>query len=165
MERVCFYICRLLLCESTVFKADTVFCQICIEGNIASGKTTCLDYFAQTTSLEVLDVQFFVFIYIMKQLLVLTKLAVNLEVLSSLRVMRKEQQVVSQCTYWCTSPSPNYLQSNCRREIWIICNIVLDAKILVKPVDESLYLCKVTASHVGWACLGMLVCYFMSLKS
>ncbi|XP_074407138.1 thymidine kinase 2, mitochondrial isoform X1 [Zonotrichia albicollis] len=28
--------------------------QICIEGNIASGKTTCLDYFAQTTSIEVL---------------------------------------------------------------------------------------------------------------
>ncbi|XP_025914165.1 thymidine kinase 2, mitochondrial isoform X2 [Apteryx rowi] len=27
---------------------------ICIEGNIASGKTTCLDYFAQTTSIEVL---------------------------------------------------------------------------------------------------------------
>ncbi|XP_063267166.1 collagen alpha-1(I) chain-like isoform X3 [Prinia subflava] len=27
---------------------------ICIEGNIASGKTTCLDYFAQTTSTEVL---------------------------------------------------------------------------------------------------------------
>uniref|UniRef100_A0A493U1Y5 Thymidine kinase 2 n=1 Tax=Anas platyrhynchos platyrhynchos TaxID=8840 RepID=A0A493U1Y5_ANAPP len=27
---------------------------ICIEGNIASGKTTCLDYFAQTTNIEVL---------------------------------------------------------------------------------------------------------------
>ncbi|XP_019391442.1 PREDICTED: thymidine kinase 2, mitochondrial isoform X2 [Crocodylus porosus] len=27
---------------------------ICIEGNIASGKTTCLDYFAKTTSIEVL---------------------------------------------------------------------------------------------------------------
>ncbi|XP_061449591.1 thymidine kinase 2, mitochondrial [Rhineura floridana] len=27
---------------------------ICIEGNIASGKTTCLDYFAQNTSIEVL---------------------------------------------------------------------------------------------------------------
>ncbi|KAJ7311972.1 hypothetical protein JRQ81_006296 [Phrynocephalus forsythii] len=27
---------------------------ICIEGNIASGKTTCLDYFAKNTSIEVL---------------------------------------------------------------------------------------------------------------
>ncbi|XP_074864474.1 thymidine kinase 2, mitochondrial isoform X1 [Carettochelys insculpta] len=27
---------------------------VCIEGNIASGKTTCLDYFAKTTSIEVL---------------------------------------------------------------------------------------------------------------
>ncbi|XP_043351253.1 thymidine kinase 2, mitochondrial isoform X4 [Dermochelys coriacea] len=27
---------------------------ICVEGNIASGKTTCLDYFAKTTSIEVL---------------------------------------------------------------------------------------------------------------
>ncbi|XP_006269886.3 thymidine kinase 2, mitochondrial isoform X2 [Alligator mississippiensis] len=27
---------------------------ICIEGNIASGKTTCLDYFAKTTNIEVL---------------------------------------------------------------------------------------------------------------
>lgn len=107
VERVYFYICRLLLCDSTVFKGDTVFHQICIEGNIASGKTTCLDYFAQTTSIEVLDVHFFVFIYIIKQLLVLTKLTVNLEVLSFLRLMRKQQQVVSQCTYWCTSP--NYL--------------------------------------------------------
>lgn len=55
-------------------KADTVFHQICIEGNIASGKTTCLDYFAQTTNIEVLDVHFFVFIYIIKQFLVLTKI-------------------------------------------------------------------------------------------
>lgn len=27
---------------------------ICVEGNIASGKTTCLDYFAKTTSIEVM---------------------------------------------------------------------------------------------------------------
>ncbi|XP_062474232.1 thymidine kinase 2, mitochondrial isoform X1 [Pezoporus occidentalis] len=27
---------------------------VCVEGNIASGKTTCLDYFAQTTNIEVL---------------------------------------------------------------------------------------------------------------
>lgn len=133
MERVYFYIWCLLLCDSTVFKGDTVFHQICIEGNIASGKTTCLDYFAQTTNIEVLDVYFFVFIYIIKQLLVLTKLTVNLEVLPFLRLLREEQQVVSQCTYW--GASPNYLQSNCRREIQVICNIVLDAKISVKPVD------------------------------
>ncbi|XP_077687660.1 thymidine kinase 2, mitochondrial isoform X1 [Eretmochelys imbricata] len=30
------------------------FHQICVEGNIASGKTTCLDYFAKTASIEVL---------------------------------------------------------------------------------------------------------------
>nr|XP_033799291.1 thymidine kinase 2, mitochondrial [Geotrypetes seraphini] len=28
---------------------------ICIEGNIASGKTTCLEYFAKTTNIEVLE--------------------------------------------------------------------------------------------------------------
>lgn len=133
MERVYFYIWCLLLCDSTVFKGGTVFHQICIEGNIASGKTTCLDYFAQTTNIEVLDVYFFVFIYIIKQLLVLTKLTVNLEVLSFLRLLREEEQVVSQCAYW--GSSPNYLQSNCKREIQVICNIVLDAKISVKPVD------------------------------
>lgn len=77
MERVYFYISRSLLCDSMIFKGDTVFLQICIEGNIASGKTTCLDYFAQTTSIEVLDVHFFVFIYIIRQLLVLTELTVN----------------------------------------------------------------------------------------
>jgi len=65
-------------------KDGTVFHQICIEGNIASGKTTCLDYFAQTTSIEVLDLCFFVFIYIIEQLLVLTKLT-GLEVVSSLK--------------------------------------------------------------------------------
>lgn len=35
-------------------KEDDKKTVICIEGNIASGKTTCLDYFAQTTSIEVL---------------------------------------------------------------------------------------------------------------
>lgn len=51
--------------------SDSVFHQICIEGNIASGKTTCLDYFAQTTSIEVLGAQFFVLISVTEQLLVL----------------------------------------------------------------------------------------------
>lgn len=27
--------------------------QICVEGNIASGKTTCLEYFSKTSSIEV----------------------------------------------------------------------------------------------------------------
>lgn len=40
-----------------LLKAMFFFCQICIEGNIASGKTTCLDYFAQTTSIEVLGLR------------------------------------------------------------------------------------------------------------
>ncbi|KAK2529906.1 Tk2 [Columba guinea] len=37
-----------------LLKEDDRKTVICIEGNIASGKTTCLDYFAQTTSIEVL---------------------------------------------------------------------------------------------------------------
>ncbi|XP_071612791.1 thymidine kinase 2, mitochondrial isoform X4 [Heliangelus exortis] len=37
-----------------LIKEDDRKMVICIEGNIASGKTTCLDYFAQTTSIEVL---------------------------------------------------------------------------------------------------------------
>ncbi|XP_048814534.1 thymidine kinase 2, mitochondrial isoform X2 [Lagopus muta] len=37
-----------------LIKEDDKKTVICIEGNIASGKTTCLDYFAQTTSIEVL---------------------------------------------------------------------------------------------------------------
>ncbi|KAM6065431.1 thymidine kinase 2, mitochondrial [Theristicus caerulescens] len=37
-----------------LIKEDDRKTVICIEGNIASGKTTCLDYFAQTTSIEVL---------------------------------------------------------------------------------------------------------------
>ncbi|XP_072729636.1 thymidine kinase 2, mitochondrial isoform X1 [Ciconia boyciana] len=37
-----------------LIKEDDRRTVICIEGNIASGKTTCLDYFAQTTSIEVL---------------------------------------------------------------------------------------------------------------
>lgn len=38
-----------------------------------------------------------VLIYVIKQLLVLTKLTVKLEELSFPRLMRKEQRVVSQC--------------------------------------------------------------------
>lgn len=75
------YIGRSLLCDSMIFKSDTVFLQICIEGNIASGKTTCLDYFSQTTSIEVLDVHLFVFtslhLCLFRQLLVLKELTVN----------------------------------------------------------------------------------------
>ncbi|XP_040427121.1 thymidine kinase 2, mitochondrial isoform X2 [Cygnus olor] len=37
-----------------LIKGDDKKTVICIEGNIASGKTTCLDYFAQTTNIEVL---------------------------------------------------------------------------------------------------------------
>ncbi|KAM6324847.1 thymidine kinase 2, mitochondrial [Podargus strigoides] len=37
-----------------LIKEDDRKAVICIEGNIASGKTTCLEYFAQTTSIEVL---------------------------------------------------------------------------------------------------------------
>ncbi|XP_050759950.1 thymidine kinase 2, mitochondrial isoform X3 [Gymnogyps californianus] len=40
--------------DKHLIKEDDRKTVICIEGNIASGKTTCLDYFAQTTSLEVL---------------------------------------------------------------------------------------------------------------
>lgn len=58
-------------------QSGSLFHQICIEGNIASGKTTCLDYFAQTTSIEVLDAHFFVLISLTEQLLVLTDPAVE----------------------------------------------------------------------------------------
>lgn len=101
MEKLSFYIWCLLLCNNSAFKGGTIFHQICIEGNIASGKTTCLDYFAQTTNIEVLDLHFFIFIYIMKCLLVLTKLTVNLGLLFLLRLLRKERHVVSQCTCYC----------------------------------------------------------------
>ncbi|XP_061863746.1 thymidine kinase 2, mitochondrial isoform X1 [Colius striatus] len=37
-----------------LIKEDDRKTVICVEGNIASGKTTCLEYFAQTTSIEVL---------------------------------------------------------------------------------------------------------------
>ncbi|XP_054055371.1 thymidine kinase 2, mitochondrial isoform X2 [Rissa tridactyla] len=40
--------------DKHLIKEDDRKTVICIEGNIASGKTTCLDYFAQTTSIEVL---------------------------------------------------------------------------------------------------------------
>lgn len=30
-------------------------CQICVEGNIACGKTTCLQYFSRTSDIEVLE--------------------------------------------------------------------------------------------------------------
>ncbi|XP_050834807.1 thymidine kinase 2, mitochondrial isoform X2 [Serinus canaria] len=40
--------------DKRLIKKDARKRIICIEGNIASGKTTCLDYFAQTTSIEVL---------------------------------------------------------------------------------------------------------------
>lgn len=101
MEKVSFYIWHLLFCNNTIFKGGTIFHQISIEGNIASGKTTCLDYFAQTTNIEVLDLHFFIFIYITKRLHVLTKLTVNSELLFLLRLLRKKRHVVSQCTYYC----------------------------------------------------------------
>lgn len=78
-------------------QSDSVFHQICIEGNIASGKTTCLDYFAQTTNIEVLDAHCFVLISVTEQLLVLDPWGCD------------------EGGSWGTNPT--FLQSNCSREM------------------------------------------------
>lgn len=134
-------------------QSDSAFHQICIEGNIASGKTTCLDYFAQTTNIEVLDAHFFVLISISEQLLVLDPTCPWVH----------EEGAAGAEPGACWGITPNFivkLQQRNVDQMWCI----LDAKISVKPVNQSLYLYKITATPRAWACLDLPVCHFMSLK-
>lgn len=41
--------------KDVVLKFTSTFVQIWIEGNIASGKTTCLEYFSKTSDVEVIQ--------------------------------------------------------------------------------------------------------------